>query len=279
MLFALSYPAIDPVAFSFGPFSVKWYGLSYMVGLLLGWFYVRQLLLNKQLWTNNAPPLNIEQVDDLLLYMALSVIIGGRLGYVLFYEPDVYLANPLEIFKVWKGGMSFHGAILGSIIGITFFSVRTGSNAWSVLDLCAAANPLGLLFGRLANFINGELYGRVTDVPWGMVFPNAKYLYPNIEPATRHPSQIYEALLEGLVLFLLLRFLSHRRLAFKTPGLVAGFFFVGYGCARIFSEIFREPHFGHLLNFGSFSVGQVYSLPMVFIGLYVIFRARIKNAP
>ncbi|MFM7084164.1 MAG: prolipoprotein diacylglyceryl transferase [Hyphomicrobium sp.] len=277
MMFALTFPYIDPVAISIGPLSIRWYGLSYMVGLILGWMYVRSLLRRIDLWPNKIPPLKISQVDDLLIYMALAVILGGRLGYVIFYEPNIYLAHPLEIFKVWKGGMSFHGAILGSIIGITLFSLRTQVPTWSVLDLCAAATPLGLFFGRLANFINGELYGRVTDVAWGMVFPNAKYLYPNVEPATRHPSQIYEALLEGLFLFLFLRYLTHKKLAFKSPGLVAGYFFAGYGCARIFAEIFREPHFGHILNMGPISVGQVYSLPMVLAGLYAIFRAQGKK--
>ena len=274
MIFALSFPYIDPVAISFGPFSIKWYGLSYMVGLLLGWFYVRQLLRNTKLWGHNTPPLNLSQADDLLLYMALSVIIGGRLGYVFFYEPHIYFANPLEIFKVWKGGMSFHGAIVGSAIGITIFALRFGVNPWSAMDLCSAATPLGLFFGRLANFINGELYGRITEVPWAMVFPNAKYIYPSLEPATRHPSQIYEAFLEGIALFFFLRFLTHSRFALKTPGFISGSFFVGYGCARIFAEIFREPHYGHVFNMGPLTVGQVYSLPMILIGLYLILRAR-----
>lgn len=197
---------------------------------------------------------------------------------MFFFMSLIFIWHILwKFFKVWKGGMSFHGAILGSIIGITLFSFRYGVSTWSVLDLCAAATPLGLFFGRLANFINGELYGRVTDVPWGMIFPSAKYLYPNIEPATRHPSQIYEAALEGLILFFFLRYLTHRRLAFLSPGLVSGFFFAGYGCARIFAEIFREPHFGHILNMGPISVGQVYSLPMVLIGLFAVLRARRKK--
>jgi len=271
---AIPFPEIDPVALSVGPLSIKWYGLSYMAGLILGWLYVRRLLTQTRLWKNDTPPFGVARVDDLLVYMALAVIVGGRLGYVLLYEPDVYLARPLDILKVWKGGMSFHGAILGSAVGLWLFARRYGVSPWSAMDVCAAANPIGLFFGRLANFINGELFGRVSDVPWAMVFPNAKYFYPAIEPAPRHPSQLYEALLEGIVLFLVLRFLTHHREALKTPGLATGVFLAGYALARIAAEVFREPHFGHALNIGPVTAGQLYSLPMLALGLYFIWRAR-----
>ena len=273
-VFAIPFPEIDPVAFSLGPVSIKWYGLAYMAGLVLGWLYVRRLLRETNLWRDGKPPFGVERVDDLLVYIAVGVILGGRLGYVFLYEPESYLANPVDILKVWQGGMSFHGAILGSAVGIWLFSRAYGVSPWSAMDLCAAANPIGLLFGRLANFINGELFGRISDAPWAMVFPHAKALYPDIEPATRHPSQLYEALLEGVVLFLVLRYLTHHREALKTPGLVIGVFLAGYAIARSVSEIFREPHLGHALNIGPFTAGQLYSLPMLLLGLYFIWRAR-----
>jgi phosphatidylglycerol:prolipoprotein diacylglycerol transferase len=271
---AIPFPEIDPVALSIGPVSIKWYGLSYMAGLILGWLYIRRLLRENRLWKNDTPPFGEERVDDLLVYMALAVIAGGRLGYVFLYEPEVYLANPIDILKVWKGGMSFHGAILGSAVGVWLFARRYGLSPWSSMDLCAAATPIGLLFGRLANFINGELFGRVSDAPWAMVFPDAKYLHPDVEPATRHPSQLYEALLEGVVLFLVLRFLTHRKDALKSPGLVIGVFLAGYAIARTSAEVFREPHLGHALNIGPLTAGQFYSLPMLALGLYFIWRAR-----
>jgi phosphatidylglycerol---prolipoprotein diacylglyceryl transferase len=273
-IFAIPFPEIDPVAFSLGPVSVKWYGLAYMAGLILGWLYVRRLLRETDLWRGNKPPFGVERVDDLLVYIAVGVILGGRLGYVFLYDPASYLANPIDILKVWQGGMSFHGAILGSAVGIWLFGRAYGVSPWSAMDLCAAANPIGLLFGRLANFINGELFGRVSDVPWAMTFPQAKFLHPDVEPATRHPSQLYEALLEGVVLFLVLRFLTHHRGALKSPGLVIGVFLAGYAIARSVSEIFREPHLGHALNIGPFTAGQIYSLPMLLLGLYFIWRAR-----
>lgn len=277
-LAALTFPSIDPIAFEIGPFGVKWYGLAYMVGLLLGWAYVRRLLLSPSLWPSGAAPFGVERVDDLLLYMTLGVIAGGRLGFVLFYEPSYYLANPQDIPAVWKGGMSFHGALVGSALAIILFARRNGFSALSTMDLCTAANPIGLLFGRLANFINGELFGRVSDAPWAMVFPDAAKLHPDVEPATRHPSQLYEALLEGLLLFAVLRLLTHRFDALKRPGLVTGVFVLGYGLARSFAEFFREPHEGHPLNVGPFTAGQFYSLPMIVLGGYLIWRAQRRQA-
>jgi phosphatidylglycerol:prolipoprotein diacylglycerol transferase len=277
-LLAIPFPDFDPVAISIGPFAIKWYGLAYLVGLILGWIYVRRLLQQPQLWRNNAPPFSIEKVDDLLLYITIGVIAGGRLGYVFLYEPGTYLAAPLDIFAVWKGGMSFHGALAGCGLAVWLFAVRNKISALSAMDLGTAAVPIGLFFGRLANFINGELFGRVSDVPWAMVFPHAKWLHPAIEPATRHPSQLYEAALEGLALFLVLRLLTHTFGALKSPGLVTGVFLSGYALARSFSEIFREPHAEHLFNIGPFTAGQVYSLPMLLGGLYLIWRARQQTS-
>lgn len=276
---AISFPQFDPVAISFGPFfglgpiDIKWYGLAYVAGLILGWLYIRKLLATPRLWRNETPPFDVAKVDDLLLYMTAGVILGGRLGYVLFYEPGTYFADPVSILMINKGGMAFHGALLGTIAAIWLFSRNQGVNLWSTGDLCAAAVPIGLFFGRIANFINGELFGRVSDVPWAMVFPDAWKLHAAVEPATRHPSQLYEAAMEGLILFLVLRVLTHSRGALKTPGIVGGVFLAGYGTARIIAELFREPHAGHFLNIGPFTAGQMYSIPMVIVGALLIMRA------
>lgn len=269
----LPFPDFDPVAIAVGPVSIKWYGISYLAGLIIGWFYVRYLLRRVDLWPDRKPPFAISKVDDLLLYITIGVIVGGRLGYVLLYEPSSYLAAPLDVFKIWKGGMSFHGALAGCAFSVWLFGRNIGANPLSAMDVGTAAVPIGIFFGRLANFINGELFGRVTDVPWAMVFPHARYLYPEIEPAPRHPSQLYEAVLEGLVLFLVLRVMTHYFGALKRPGLVTGMFLAGYGVARSIGEVFREPHAVHALNIGPFTAGQVYSLPMLAAGLYLIWRA------
>ncbi len=274
---AIAFPNIDPVAIALGPFVVKWYGLAYLTGLVLGWLYIRRLLAEPMLWSGGAAPFPVERVDDLLLYMTVGVIVGGRLGFVLFYEPGYYLTRPLEVVAVWKGGMAFHGALVGCGVATWLFAKRNGYLPWSVMDLCAAAVPIGLFFGRIANFINGELFGRPTSVSWAMVFPAARYEYPTIEPTPRHPSQLYEAVLEGLVLFLVLRFLTHRKGALKSPGLTVGTFLVGYGLARSFSEFFRQPDPAHYLTTGILTPGIAYSLPMIALGAYFIARAR-RNA-
>jgi phosphatidylglycerol:prolipoprotein diacylglycerol transferase len=263
---AIPYPVIDPVALRLGPLEVKWYGLAYMAGLLLGWLYIRHLLRQDRLWPSGQRPFAPERADDLLLYMTVGVLVGGRLGNVLFYEPAYYLRNPLEIPAVWKGGMAFHGGLIGAIVAAIVFARRTGASAWSVLDLAAAATPMGLMFGRLANFINAELWGRPTDVHWAMVFPGAG-------PGPRHPSQLYEAFLEGAALFAVLWWLTHHRRALRRPGTVAGTFLVGYGLARSFCEIFREPDAVHVLNIGPFTAGMLYSLPMIVAGILMMRAA------
>ena len=268
---AIPYPAIDPVALRIGPLAVKWYGLAYVAGLLLGRYYVKALLQQGRLWPSEKRPFTPDKVDDLLLFMTVGVLLGGRLGYVLFYQPQFFLTHPLEIVAVWNGGMSFHGALLASIVAVVLFARRVGADPWSVMDLAAAAAPMGLFFGRLANFINAELWGRASTVPWAMVFPDAG-------PLPRHPSQLYEALTEGLVLFAVLWWLTHRRQALRTPGVIGGAFLVGYGLARSFCELFREPDAGHILTVGPFTAGILYSLPMVLVGILAIRAAGKRSS-
>ena len=253
--FAIAFPAIDPVLVEIGPFVIRWYALAYISGLVLGWLYLR--------WLVQRPGWNLTQIDldDLLLYVTLGVVLGGRLGYVLFYKPGFYLYHPGEIFAVWQGGMSFHGGLLGVLAAMALFAWRRGLSFLEIGDAVAAAVPIGLFFGRLANFINGELFGRASDVPWAMVFPHGG-------PAARHPSQLYEAALEGLLLFLLLFWIARQPRKPETAGRIGGLFLIGYGLARSFVELFREPdaHLGLLLG-NSVTMGQILSLPMIMIGL------------
>lgn len=267
-LLAIPYPEINPVAVQLGPFAVKWYGLAYIAGLVLGWLYIKRLLGQNQLWPGDSPPFARQATDDLFIYVAAGVLLGGRLGYVLFYDPRHFLSNPLDVPAVWNGGMAFHGGLIGSIIAAIIFARRHQANAWSVLDVCAAAVPIGLVFGRLANFINSELWGRPTSVPWAMVFP-----HPAAGGVERHPSQLYEAFFEGLLLFAVLWWLTHRMQALRRPGVVAGAFLLGYGLARSFCEFFREPDPGHILTIGPFTAGIFYSLPMIAAGLWILREA------
>jgi len=270
-LLAIHYPLIDPVALRLGPLEVRWYGLAYMAGLLLGWLYIKHLLRQDRLWPGGQRPFEPEKADDLLLYMTIGVLVGGRLGEVLFYEPAYYLRHLLQIPAVWRGGMSFHGGLIGAAIATIVFARRIGANVWSVMDLGSAAVPMGLFFGRLANFINAELWGRPSSVPWAMAFPGAG-------PVPRHPSQLYEAFFEGVVLFAVLWWLTHHRSALRRPGLIAGAFLIGYGLARSFCEFFREPEPVHLLNIGPVTAGIVYSVPMIAVGIYFVRRA-LTRAP
>lgn len=263
----LAYPAIDPVALEIGPISIKWYGIAYMAGLLSGWWYIRYLITTPKLWRNGHAPLTLEQSDDLLLWVTLSVIIGGRLGQVLLYDPSYYFANPAEILKTWRGGMSFHGALIASGLMILLFARARKLPALSIMDLCCAAVPFGLLFGRVANFINSEHWGRESNAPWAMVFPNGGDM-------PRHPSQLYEAALEGAVMFAILWFVTHRLLGLKRPGLITGVWLSWYAIARSICEMFREPESVHALNLGPFTAGQLYSIPMLLLGLLLIRQAR-----
>ena len=217
-LLVIPYPVIDPIAIEFGPVAVRWYGLAYMAGILLGWLYGRRLVSRPDLW-GGKPPLTVAQADDFLLWITLGIVVGGRLGFVLFYEPSYFWQNPAEIPAVWHGGMSFHGGLLGVVLAVYLFSRVQGINPLSLGDIASAATPFGLFFGRIANFINAEVVGRVSDVPWAMVFPGA-----GDQP--RHPSQLYEAFLEGIVLFIILRIATHKFHALTRPGTVFGLFLV-----------------------------------------------------
>jgi len=271
---AIPYPEIDPVALEIGPIAIKWYGLAYVAGLLIGWFYIKRMLAEARLWPNGEAPFAPARADDLLIFMTVGVVAGGRLGFVLLYEPSHYFRHPLEIFAIWQGGMAFHGALLGCGLAIWLFARWAKVSPLSAMDLTAAAVPIGLFFGRIANFINGELYGHPTSMPWGMVFPETRLLNPGVEPEPRHPSQLYEAFFEGLVLFLLLRWLTHRQGALRSPGLVTGAFLTGYGIARSFCELFREPNAGHVFTVGVLTPGIAYSIPMILLGIWFIWMAR-----
>jgi phosphatidylglycerol:prolipoprotein diacylglycerol transferase len=213
-----------------------------------------------------------DQADDFLLWATLGTVIGGRLGFVLFYEPSMFAADPLRIFKIWEGGMAFHGGLLGVGLAIYLFARRNGVPVRSLMDLSAAAVPFGLFFGRLANFINGEVYGRLTDVPWAVVFP-AQVLSPGDVVGPRHPTQIYEAILEGLVIFALIRYLTHSRLAFHRPGVATGAFLIAYGVFRIFAEYFKEWDMAQFFTTPYFSEAMIYSLPMIMLGAYYLWSA------
>lgn len=272
-LFAIPFPAIDPIAVEFGPFAIRWYALAYVVGIVGGWWYSRRLVANEPLWGTVKRP-TLTDMDDLIIWVALGIVLGGRIGYVLFYNFDAYMTDPLEILTIWRGGMSFHGGFLGVIFAMALFARTRGLNLLSLFDIGAVVTPLGLLTGRLANFVNGELWGRpAPDVPWAMAFPAAG-------PELRHPSQLYEAFAEGLVLLLLMG-IAARIVGFRRPGTLAGLFAIGYGIARIICEHFREPDeqlgflfggaFSHL---GGITMGQVLSLPMVLAGLILLIAAR-----
>lgn len=261
----MPFPDIDPVIFQLGPFILRWYALAYMIGLIGGWLYVVQLMRRNDFWPNETPA-TTEHIDDLLFWITLGVILGGRLGYVLFYNADYYFSHPEHILAVWRGGMSFHGGLLGVIIAVILFARKKQISVLSLGDSISVATPIGLFFGRLANFINSELWGRVTDSPLGIIFPNGG-------PEPRHPSQLYEAVLEGLVLFILLRLATHHYMALKKPGFCTGVFFIGYGASRILIEQYREPdaHIGFLI--GGTTMGLWLSVPMLLIGAGLIYAA------
>ncbi len=271
-LMAIAFPFNDPVAIHLGPIAIRWYGLAYMAGLLLGWLYMRRLCADARLWAGPAP-MRPEQADDFLFWATLGTVIGGRLGFVLFYEPSMYFRHPLQIFRVWEGGMAFHGGLLGVGLAIWLFSRRNGVPIRSLMDLSAAVVPFGLFFGRIANFINAEMYGRLTDAPWAVEFPT-RVLLKGDAFGPRHPTQLYEAALEGVVMFILLRFLTHSRDSLKSPGLTTGVFLMAYAVFRIFAEYFKEWDTSQFFTTPYFSEGVVYSLPMIALGLYFVLSAR-----
>lgn len=255
----------NPIAIQLGPLAVHWYALAYLSGFLLGWRYIVYLA------ERFALPITRTQIDDFLSWAIAGVLLGGRLGYAIFYQPDYFLAHPLEVFALWQGGMSFHGGLVGIITATLLFARRHKLSILMLADLVAAAGPIGLFFGRLANFINGELYGRVTTSPVGMIFPRAGDGLP------RYPSPLFEAALEGLVLFIVLFILSRTVDLKKHVGLLGGTFLAGYGLARFAVEFFREPdvQLGYLI-FGA-SMGQLLSLPMIFAGIWFIVRAVLSK--
>ncbi len=272
---AIPFPDIDPALFTLAlggfEFSLRWYALAYIAVLVLGWWLMVRLMRRPGLWPGDKAPMTPAQPEELLTWMILGVVLGGRLGYVVFYNPGYFLDHPAEIVQVWQGGMSFHGGFIGVIVSLLLFARSRGMALLQAGDAVALAAPAGLLFGRLANFINGELWGRVTDVPWAMVFPGAG-------PEPRHPSQLYEAGLEGLLLGAVVWGLALRRGWLKRPGSVIGIFFIGYGLARSLVENFRQwdAQLGYVVEIGSggLTMGQMLSLPMVLIGLGFIWNAR-----
>ncbi|MGR3638819.1 prolipoprotein diacylglyceryl transferase [Alterinioella nitratireducens] len=287
---AVPFPDISHELFSIEigsfTFALRWYALAYIAGLLIGWRLCVMAVSRPALWSGAGAPLDRRQIEDLLTWIILGVILGGRLGFVLFYQPEYYLANPLEILKIWRGGMSFHGGFLGVATAGLVFSLRHKASVLSVADLLALATPPGLFLGRLANFINNELWGRPTDVPWAVIFPGdaAQDCLGVVSVCARHPSQIYEALLEGLLLGTVLIYLAWRRGWLKMPGALTGTFLVGYGAARSFVELFRQPDaqfvapgnpVGHAIHFGDWglTMGQVLSAPMILVGLALILYA------
>jgi phosphatidylglycerol:prolipoprotein diacylglycerol transferase len=264
----LPFPPVDPVLFEIGPFAVRWYALAYIAGLLFASWYMKRLVSNARLWGSVKPSMTVPQVDDFFLWSLLGVVLGGRLGYVLFYKPLHYLAHPGEILMMWDGGMSFHGGFLGVVAVSYLYGRRIGTSLDRMLDLGAASVPVGLGLGRLANFINSELWGRPTDVPWAFVFPLDQLQLP------RHPSQLYEAVLEGLLLFLAVRFATHRHGALQFAGRASGIFALGYGLSRILVEFFREPD-PFLGTFAGFiTMGMILSVPLCLVGVWLLLRSR-----
>jgi phosphatidylglycerol---prolipoprotein diacylglyceryl transferase len=265
---ALTYPKIDPVALHLGPVAIRWYGLAYITGLILGWRYTVWLAGQKRFNGPDSRP-TANDLDDFLFWAMAGVLIGGRLGIVLFYRPSDYFADPLSILKVWEGGMSFHGGMLGVTAALIWFTQRRKIPLFHVADLVACATPIGLFFGRLANFVNGELWGRVTDSPLGMVFPTGG-------PLPRHPSQLYEAASEGVLLFVILAVLAQQPAVRQRKGMLTGLFLIGYSIARSTCELFRQPD-DYLPNsgfiFGGISMGQILSFPMLLAGLAMVVYA------
>lgn len=257
---------IDPILFDLGFIAIRWYSLAYILGILIGWWLGKKIILKR--FEQVKFKFKLSKFDDLVTYLIFSIILGGRFGYVIFYNPDYYFANPIEIFKIWGGGMSFHGALVGIIIGTSLFSLKHKIPTLFLLDIIACVSPIGIFFGRVANFINGELVGKVTNVSWSVIFPN-------IDTLSRHPSQLYEAFLEGIILFLIMFFLIQKK-NYKT-GICSYFFLIIYGTFRIISEFFREPdaQIGYLFNL--ISMGSLLSFFMIISGLIIYIFLKKSN--
>jgi phosphatidylglycerol:prolipoprotein diacylglycerol transferase len=270
---AITFPAIDPVAISIGPLAIRWYALAYISGIVIGWIYARALIKSAKLWGGPAPIAPL-QLDDFILWVTIGIIVGGRTGYVLFYNPAVFIQNPAAILKLWEGGMSFHGGFLGCVAAVMLFALKNKISILSLGDITTAVAPIGIFLGRLANFIKGELWGREADasVPWRMIFPD--------DPLQlfRHPSQLYEAALEGILLFAVLAVMV-RMGALKRPGLILGSFIAIYGLGRIAGEFFREPDPQLGFLWGGLTMGMLLSIPMIIAGAILIMMAWGRKAP
>ncbi|AVO47561.1 prolipoprotein diacylglyceryl transferase [Phreatobacter cathodiphilus] len=265
-LLALPFPVIDPVLIEIGPIAIRWYALAYIGGFLFGWWLAKRLVATDRLWPGGKAPFAPAVIDDAIVWAALCGILGGRLAFVFVYNLDYYLAHPAAVLAVWEGGMAFHGGIVGAVVGLLIFARRNSLPLLPLIDLAAVVAPIGIALGRLANFIKPELWGRVADVPWAIIFPGAG-------PEPRHPSQIYQALTEGLLLFIVLLLIA-RSGGLKRPGLVAGCFGIGYGLARSFGELFRQPDPQLGFLFAGATMGQLLSVPLVAVGLWLVLRAR-----
>jgi phosphatidylglycerol---prolipoprotein diacylglyceryl transferase len=262
----IDFPVFNPVAIAIGPIAIRWYALAYIGGIVLGWLYARALIKSEKLWGGPAP-ISLVQMDDFILWVTLGIIVGGRTGYVLFYNLPFFIEHPAEIFELWKGGMSFHGGFMGCVVAVMWFARRNNISILSLGDITTAVGPIGLFLGRIANFINSELWGRGAEptLPWAMIFPNGG-------PLPRHPSQLYEAGMEGILLFTALA-LMIRFGALKRPGLILGSFIAFYAIARITGEHFREPDPQLGFLWGGLTMGMLLSLPMVIAGIILIVRA------
>jgi len=284
------FPEFDPVLIHLGPLPIRWYALAYVAGIVLGWWYASRLAKTERLWSGGKPPVTGPQLDDLVLWITLGVILGGRFGYALFYKPAMFAqlftgdswGERLELLQLWTGGMSFHGGFLGVVIALALYANRQKINPLSLGDLIAPVAPLGLFFGRIANFINGELWGRETTVPWAIRFCNARieqmYGFCPAGNEPRHPSQLYEAGLEGLLLFVILSLAIWKWKMLKRPGFVTGLFLLGYGVCRAALENVRQPDAGlENLPLG-LTMGMILSIPMMLVGAWLIWRALKKPA-
>ena len=258
----------DPVLIDLGLFQIRWYSVAYILGIIIGWIYATKIIKLTTINKYNFEQIKISHFNDLIVYLVIGIVLGGRLGYVFFYNLEYYSQNLIEIFKIWQGGMSFHGGLLGIIVSIIFFSKKTKTNFFKLSDIVSCVAPIGIFLGRIANFINGELYGKISSLPWAIIFPYGGNV-------ARHPSQIYEAILEGIILFILINYLALKKQLLLQTGYISGLFLVAYSILRIFSENFREPdmHLGYFFNY--FSMGIILSSITFLAGCFIIFF--IKN--
>ena len=268
----IDFPTFSPVAVAIGPFAIRWYALGYICGITFGWLYARSLIKKDRLWAGTSP-ISLVQIDDFILWVTLGIILGGRTGYVLFYNLPFFIEHPAAIFKLWEGGMSFHGGFLGCVVAVMWFARKNGISILSLGDITCGVAPIGIFLVRLTNFINGELWGRAADpsLPWAMIFPTGG-------DVPRHPSQLYEAFCEGILLFILL-FAAERLRARERPGVVTGLFLAGYAAARMSGELFREPdpQLGFLI-FGT-TMGQLLSIPLLIAGILIVAWALRAPVP